>query len=178
MNKVYITAPLVALVLFIGAYAWSQNGVKQREAAKQQAAEAARTAKVAAEKTARDAAIADQLALNAQRKQEREAREARDAAERDARNAALDARDTAFRDQERLKRDVERLKREIAVETEIVNRLQIDHDASLSEKAFLEKFVPQAAAQAAELERVLRQIATAEAARVKAATEAAAKSKS
>lgn len=177
MNKIYITAPFVALLVFIGAYAWSQNGVKQREAEQARAAVAARAAKAEAEKTARDAAIAEQLALNAQRKQEREAREAREAAERDARNAALDARDTAFRDQERLKRDVERLKREIAVETEIVNRLQIDHDASLSEKTFLEKFVPKAAAQAAELERVLRQIATAEAARVKAAAEAA-KSKS
>lgn len=177
MNKVYLTAPFAALLLFIGIFAWSQSGVKQREAEKKQAAVAAHAAKLAAEKTARDAAIADALVINEQRKKERAEREARETAERAARDTAIDARDTAFRDQERLKRDVERLKREIAAETEIVNRLQIDHDASLSEKTFLEKFVPQAAAQAAELERVLRQIATAEAARAKAAAEAA-KSKS
>jgi hypothetical protein len=177
MNKVYITAPLAALVVFIGLFAWSQHGAMQRAAEQKQAALAAHTAKLDAEKTARDAAIAEQLVLNEQRKKDRIERDARETAERAARDAAIDARDTAFRDQERLKRDVERLKREIAVETEIVNRLQIDHDASLSEKAFLEKFVPQAAAQVAELERVLRQIATAEAARLKAAAEAT-KSKS
>ena len=173
MNKVYLTAPFAALLLFIGAFVWSQSGVKQREAEKKQAAIAAHAAKAAADKTARDAAIAEQLVLNEQRQKERTAHEARETADRAARDAAIDARDAAYRDQERLKRDLERLKREIAAETEIVNRLQIDHDASLSEKTFLEKFVPQAAAQVAELERVLRQIATAESARVKAAVEAA-----
>lgn len=170
MRKIYITAPFVALALFIAAYVVSRRGETAREAARTEAAKAAITAKAAAEKAARDAAIAEALVIQEQRKKERAEREARETAEREARQTALDARDAAFRESERLKRD-------LAVETETVTRLQRDHDDLLSEKKFLEAYVPKAAAQQAELERILRQIAAAEAARVKAAAEAA-KSKS
>lgn len=177
MRKIYITAPFVALALFIAAYVVSRRGETAREAARTEAAKAAITAKAAAEKAARDAAIAEALVIQEQRKKERAEREARETAEREARQTALDARDAAFRESERLKRESERLKRDLAVETETVTRLQRDHDDLLSEKKFLEAYVPKAAAQQAELERILRQIAAAEAARVKAAAEAA-KSKS
>jgi hypothetical protein len=177
MKKSYYLVPLAALVAFIALHAWSQDGARQREAARAAAALVARDARIAAEKAARDAAIAEALVLQEQRQKERAERDAREAAEREIRAAALDTRDTAFREQERLKREAERLRREIAAETEIVTRLQRDHDDLLAEKKHLEALAPRTAATAADLERVLRQIATAEAARIKAAAEAA-KSKS
>lgn len=177
MKKLYIIAPLVALALFIAAYAVSRHGEAEREAERAAAAKAEVAAKTAAEKAARDSAIAEALVIQEQRKKERAEREALETAEREARQTALEARDAAFREQERLKREAERLKRDLSVETEAVARLQRDHDDLLSEKKFLEAYVPKAAAQQAELERILRQMAAAEAARVKA-VDAAAKSKS
>lgn len=167
MKKSYYTVPLIALVAFIALYAWSQSGVKARDAAKAAAALVERDARIAAEKAARDAAIAEQLVLQEQRKKERVAREARETAERETRNTALDARDAAFREKERLEREAERLRREIAAETEIVSRLQRDHDDLLAEQKHLQALTPRTAATAADLERILRQIATAEAAKSK-----------
>lgn len=177
MNKAYFLAPLAALLLFIGAYAWSESGREKRTEARRIELKAAREAKVVAERAAREKAIAEALALQEQRKTERLAREARETAEREARQAALDARDSAFREQERLARESDRLKREIADEQEAVNRLQIDKDAALAEQAHLQKLLPQARANAAALTDVLDKITAAEAARAKAAAEAA-KSKS
>lgn len=171
MKKVYYIAPLAALALFIAAFAVSRSGVKQREADKLAAAKAERETRVAAEKAARDAAIAEALVLQEQRKKERAEREARDTAAREARDAAIDARDAAFREQERLKRDAERLRREIAEQTEIITRLQRDHDDLLAEKQHLDTLVPRAAASVTDLENVLRRLAAAE----KAAAEAAKK---
>lgn len=176
MNKVYFTAPLVALVLFAGAYTWSQSGQKQRAEARQAALKIEHEAKLAAEKEARRVALEETMRVQAQRKKERAEREAREAEKQELRAAALDARDHAFREQERLTRHIERLKREVATEQEAVNKLQSDHDAAASELAFLKEFVPRARANAAELQRVLEKIAAAEAARIKQAAEAAKKS--
>ncbi|CAM2858710.1 hypothetical protein [Rariglobus hedericola] len=173
MNKIYFTAPIVALVLFIGAYTWSRSGFAERDEARRIELKAAHEAKAATERAAREKAIAEALVFNEQRKKERLEREAREAAEREARAVALEARDLAFREQERLTRQIQRLKRELSTEQEAVNRLQIDRDAALSEQTFLKAFVPESRANAAALTRVINQIAAAEAARVKAAAEAA-----
>jgi hypothetical protein len=171
MNKIYLLAPFVALALFVGIYVPSQRGREERalvKAAEIKAAhQAEQEARFAAERAAREAAIAEQL----ERKKERATREAREAAERDARAAALDTRDSAFRDQERLARQIERLKREIATEQEAVNRLQIDKEAALAEQTFLKTFVPQARTNAAQLQSVLEKIGAAETARAKQAAE-------
>jgi hypothetical protein len=175
MNKAYFIAPLVALALFIGAYAWSQSGQKERDEARQSAVKAEHAAKLAAEREANRIALDEQVRVQAQKRKERVEHEAREAAEREARALALDARDQAFRDQERLARQIERLKREVATEQEAVNKLQLDHEATLAEQAFLKAFVPQARTNAADLQRVLEKIAAAEAARIKQAAEAAQK---
>lgn len=177
MNKIYFTAPLVALLVFAGLYTWTRSGHEEREAERRAAAKAEHAAKVAAETEARRAALDEVMREQAKLRQERAERQAREAAQREARAAALDARDAAYHAQERLARDIERLKREVATEQEAVAKLQSDHDAARAEQTFLKDFVPQARANAAALQRVLQQIATAEAARIKAAAEAA-KSKS
>lgn len=178
MNKAYFIAPLVALVLFIGAYSWSRSGLAEREHAARAAVKARQTAKAEAEQEAQRTALEEQMRFQAARKKERLEREARESAEREVRQAALDTRDQAFRDQERLGREIERLKREVASEQEAVNRLQIDKDAALAEQAWLRQILPQSRANAAELQRVLEKIAAAEASRIKQAAAEAAKSKS
>jgi hypothetical protein len=175
MNKVYFTAPLAALLVFAGIYAWSLNGQKERIAAREVALKAEHAAKIVAEQEARRIAIEETLVIQAQRKKERAERDAREATEREVRAAALEARETAFREQERLSRQVERLQHELATEQEAVGKLRIDRDAALAEHAFLKAFVPQARANAAELQRVLERIAAAEAERVRQAAEASRK---
>ena len=159
MNKVYFIAPLLALLVFSGLYTWSTHDLAERTQARaaefQLAQKAARETKLAAERAAREAAIAEQL----ERKKERLAREALETAAREARQAALDARDLAYREQERLAREIDRLKRDLATEQEAVNRLQIDKDAALAEQAYLKAFVPQSRANAAALEAVLSKLA-------------------
>lgn len=177
MSKTYFIAPLVALILFIGAYSWSQSGRAEREQARAAEVRAEREAKLLAEREAREKAIAEALVFQEQRRKERAERETREAAERETRQNALDARDHAYRRQERLARDIERLRREVADEQEAVNRLRIDKDASLAEQAHLKAFLPRIRAAAAELEKVLRQIAAAETERARQAAAAAAAKK-
>lgn len=175
MNKVYFLAPLLALLVFAGAYTVSRKGQLERAEARRIALKADQDTRRSAEVEARRAALDESLRVQARRKKERAENEAREAAAREARAAALDARDLAFREQERLARLIERLKRDIAAEQEAVDRLQIDHDATAAEQDYLKTFVPQARANAAALERVLSQIAAAEAARAKQAAEDAKK---
>ncbi len=171
MNRIYFLAPLLGLIVFAGIHAWSQSGQQERIEARQIALKAEQEARLAAEREARRIAIAEAMQVQAQRKKERAERDVREAAEREARAAALDARDQAFREQDRLTRQMERLKREIATEQEAVNQLQSQFDAALAEQTYLKDFVPLARANAAELRRVLEQIAAAEAARLKQAAE-------
>jgi hypothetical protein len=170
MNKVYFIAPVVALLLFIGAYTWSRSGHAERERVRQEQLAAEHQARLDAERAAREAALAEQLKAQAARKAEREARQARETAAREQREAALDTRDRAFHEQEKLNRDLERLRRETAAEQEAVTRLELNRTADLAEKASLEKQVPQLRANATALETVLQKIASAEAARLQAAT--------
>jgi hypothetical protein len=58
MNKVYLFGPLAALLVFVGVYTSHRGGMKEREAAKAAAAEAALQAKLESEQTARKAAMA------------------------------------------------------------------------------------------------------------------------
>lgn len=171
MNKVYFTAPLVALLIFAGVYVWTQSGQKERVEARQSALKAEHAAKLVAEQEARRIALDEIVRTQEQRKKERAEREARETAERELRQAAIDARDLAAREQDRLTREIERLKREVASEQEAVNRLQSDHDAALAEQTFLKGFVPQARGNATELARVLDAIAATEAERMKQAAE-------
>jgi chromosome segregation ATPase len=170
MTKVYFTVPLVGLLLFIAAYTWSRSGHAERERVRQEQLASEHQARLDAERSARDAAIAEALKAQAARKAEREVRQARETAAREQREAALDARDRTYREQEKLTRDLERLRRETATEQEAVTRLELNRDADLAEKASLEKQVPQLRANATALETVLQKIATAEAARLQAAT--------
>lgn len=144
MNKVYFVAPLLALLVFVGVYTVHRGGLKEREAAKAAAAQAALETRIAAEQEARKAAMADAIKAAEQRKAERAAKEAREAADREARQAAIDARDKAYREQERGARQIERLKKEIETEQAALAKLVAEREVAASEKQFLQDFVAKA----------------------------------
>jgi colicin import membrane protein len=160
MNKVYFFGPLAALLLFIGIFSVHQGGLKEREAAKAAAAEAAIQAKLAAEQEGRRAAMAEAVKAAEQRKAERAAREARELAEREVRQAAIDARDKAFREQERFIRHIERAKKDIEAEQAALAKIAAERQLAESEKAFLEDFVAKARANVQALEALLTRVAT------------------
>jgi hypothetical protein len=158
MNKVYFIGPLLALVVFIGVYSVHQGGLKERDAKKAAAAQAAVQAKLEAEQEARKAAMADAIKAAEQRKAEKAAREAREASEREARQLAVDARDKAFREQERTARQIERVKKEIEAEQAVIAKLSAERALAVSEKQFLHDFVAKAQGNVQALQALLSKL--------------------
>lgn len=174
MNKSYFIAPVVALLLFGGIYGTFRSGHKAREAARQEQVRIEKETKLQAEVAARRQAIDEALVTQAQRKKEREAKETRDKLEKETRQSAIDERDRIFREQDKSARDIQRVKKEIAAEQESLAKIAEARKASVTEQAFLRDFVAKAEANARNLEAVLNQFASAEAARVAAAAAKAA----
>lgn len=173
MKKVYVIFPALALLLFFG-YWWSYN--KQYEADKLAAEEAKRQALIdKREQEARDreTAIKQALEKQAEQRAEREAREAKRQAEREERQAAKEARDKADRERQKLKRQLELLTQDVEKEAEAVTKLEERKKFLVAEEAFLRTYVTKAEANQSALTQVIQKIADAEAARAKAAAEAA-----
>lgn len=158
MHKAYFLAPLLALLVFSGLYVSHVGGMKERDAQKAAAAEAATQAKLQAEQEARKTAMAEAIAQAERRKQERAAKEARETLEREARQTALDARDKAFREQERGARQIERLKKDLEAEESLLAKLRAEQTEALSEKRFLEEFVTKAQANVQALQTLLAKV--------------------
>lgn len=174
MNKAYILAPLIGLLVFGGIY-WnyaSKYDAKQAELAAKR--EHDRQEKIKQDVEARRKALEDAVAQQEQRKKEKAQKEAADAAEKEARQALLDARSKAFTDQEKATRQVDRLTKDIQVEKEEIAKIEKDKEASVKEEAFLRTYVKQAEANQKSLEEVLNKIAEADKAAAAAASAAAA----
>jgi ABC-type Na+ efflux pump permease subunit len=158
MNKFYLFGPLVALIIFIGVYTVHRGGMKEREAQKITAAEAALKTRLETEQESRRVAMADAIKAAEQRRADRAAREAREAAQREERQAAIDARDRAFRDQDRLAKQIERLKRDIETEEAALAKIAAESQAAEAEKAFLAEFVTKAQANVQALQILLTRL--------------------
>lgn len=158
MNKLYIFGPLAALLVFVGVYASHRGGMKEREAAKAAAAEAALKAKVESEQAARKTAMADAIKAAEQRKAEKAAREAKEKADKEARQLALDARDKAYREQEKSARQIERLKKEIEAEEAAIAKLGAERQTAEAEQAFLKDFVAKAQGNTQALQGLLTKL--------------------
>jgi hypothetical protein len=169
MNKAYLFAPVVALLLFIAVYWNFQSGYEAREAARQELIQAEKKAKLAAEVEARRQAVEDAVKAQEVRKKEREAREAADRARQQERQLVIDARDKAFREQEKNSRQLARLKEDLAAEKQALAKLTEARAALVAEETFLRDYVRKAEANVKALETVLQKIAQAEAARLAAA---------
>lgn len=160
MNKAYLIAPLVLLLVFIGFYAAHRSGYQEREAAKVAATATALQAKNQADLEARRAAMTEAIAAAEQRKIEREAKAAREAADKATRQLAIDARDRAFRDQERTGKQIERLKKDLETEATTLAKLATAQKAAAAEKAFLQTFITQAQANVQALQTLLTRLNT------------------
>ena len=173
MNKAYVIAPLAAVLVFGGTYWNFHRGHQAREAARQEQVRLEKESKLQAEVAARRVAIADALVVQTQRKKEREAREAHEKIEKETRQAAIDERDRVFREQDKTSRDIQRVKKDLAAEREAIAKIAESRQDSLAEQTFLRDFVKKAEANAHNLETVLTQFATAEAARALASATSA-----
>jgi uncharacterized protein YpuA (DUF1002 family) len=160
MKKVYFTAPLAALALFMVIYFQHRSGQIARDKAKEEQVVAAREAKLKAEQDARKAAMADAVRAQELRKKERDAKAAREIVEKEARQVAVDARDKAYREQEKLSRQIERIKLDLAKEKAELAKLAESQKVSEAEKAFLQSFVLKAQSNVQSLQALLTKLNT------------------
>lgn len=174
MNKAYLIAPLVALLVFAGFFTQFKSGYQARENAHDELVQSDKKAKLAAELAARRQALDDAMRIQAERKKEREAREAEERARKDARQVALDARDKAFHDQEDAIKQADSFQKDIDADQDAMAKLTGDRKSSLDELAFLQTYIEKAKANVRALQDVLVKIDAAEQAR-QAAAEAAKK---
>ncbi|HRE06907.1 MAG TPA: hypothetical protein PKX00_14945 [Opitutaceae bacterium] len=180
MNKAYVIAPFLALLIFGGFYWNFSKGYAEREAVKVAAQKKIKEDKLKEEAEGRKAAVEAAIRLQEQRKKEKLDKDEKDRLEKEARQAAIDARDKSYRDKEKLEKQVDRLNKEIAVEKEAVAKIEETKKLSREEEAFLKQFVKSAETNVKELANVIEKIDAADKARAaaEAAAAAAAKAKS
>src|SRR5271163_2142245 len=143
-KRIYIIAPILMLVLF-GGYYWnfrSQYTAHQAEIAAAQ--KDRKEEKLRADQAARDVAMADALAAQAERKKERAAREALEQKQRDDKeNAVLDS-EKAEQESQRLERQVEKLTKDVADNEKDIAALEADDTKQVTEIGFLGDYVKKA----------------------------------
>jgi hypothetical protein len=158
MKRIYLLAPLLALLAF-GAGDWFYAGqLAQEQAVLKARAEAARIAALKQEAVENEHAVQAALAAQTQRKQELADQAARDRADQAARQAALAARDQARDEQARLIPQADHLRRDLADDQAALAALQREQAAAQDEQAFLQRFNTQAAANERALEAVLTKL--------------------
>lgn len=168
MKKVYVIAPALALLLFIG-YWWNYNeNYKAAQLAKVEAEHKALIEK--REKEARDRELAIKMALEkqAEQRKERETREAQRQKEREERQAAKESREKADRERQKLKRQLELLTEDADKETVAIAKLDEKNKFLIGEESFLREYVAKAESNQGALTQVIQKIAAAEAAYAKA----------
>ena len=159
MNKVYFTAPIIAMALFAGYYVYAHRGTAERELAHAQQLKLEKEAALKAEAASRQQAIAEALKLQELRKKERAEKEARDLADQEARQKLIEQRDRTFREQDKLAKQIDRLKKELELEQVATTKLQEEFKLIEAERTFLAEFVRRAGANVQALQKVLTQIA-------------------
>lgn len=175
MKKAYVLFPILAMLIFFGIW-WNYNAKYQAaKAEKARQALEARDAKLIAEAEERKIAIQMAVAAAEARKLERDAKNAQQQAEKEARQQAKEASDKAYRDKEKLARQKERLIKDVETEKEAIAKLEERKRLLVNEEAFLRQYVRMAENNQKGLQQVLERINAAEAARAKAAAEAARK---
>lgn len=179
MKKAYVIFPTLAMLIFFGFWWNFSSEYEAKLADKARIVRDAKAAELLQEAKDRETAILDAVAVQEQRKQERIAREEQRQKEREERQLAREASTKAFRDKEKLVRQVERLTGDVAVEKEIVEKLEERKRVLVADEAFLRKYVALAETNQKELTQTIQRIAAADAARAAALAAAeAAKKKS
>lgn len=155
-TKIYLLAPLLALLLFAGAFvAWNiQHRKAEAERVATERAELA--ARRETEQAARKAAFAEAIAAQEQRRAERAEREARRQADEAARQQLLDRRDELATRIASAQRDLARLNTAIANERDAVAILERESAALASEQIALKELAAKAVANQAAVTKLLQ----------------------
>jgi len=176
-TSIYFIVPILALVLF-GGYYWNFRSQYEAHQAEIVAAQKAKKLeKLRVEEAAREIAMQDALAAQAQRKKERAEREALEQKQRDDKeNAVLDS-EKAEQESQKLERQVERLTKDVAENEKDIAALEADDTKQVAEVAFLGDYVKKAQDNRASLAEVITKIQAADDAIAKAVALQAAKEK-
>jgi hypothetical protein len=177
MNKVYIIVPAILLGIFAFFYSGAVKEMKAKETAIKQEAEQKRKDKAAREIENREKAMKEAIETSARRKVEREAREAVEEAKKTARQEAEDARIRANEDRNKFRDQVARLKKDLEEVKAVTAKVADEKKRNLDEQTHLKDYVKQAEANVKYYYDLLDKIAAAEAAKAKAAAEAASSKK-
>jgi colicin import membrane protein len=177
MNKVYIIAPLIGLLIFGGFYYQFTSNYDNRIKAEVAKIEQEKKDRAARDIANRELAIKAAIETQAKRKQEREKREAAEEAKRVARQDAEDARLRAYDERNKLRDQVGRLKKDEEELKAAIAKVAEEKKRNIEEEAFLKTFVVKAQANQKYYYDLLDKIAQAEAARAAAEAAAAAAAK-
>ncbi len=160
-NKIYILAPLIALVLFAGVFVIWRSHDREVQAQRAATERAEQIAKNEAAAAATKANFAIKLAAQEKRAAERAAREASRKADEAARQALLDQRDDLTTRIATGERDSNRLNTAISAERDAVTSLQREADKLAAEQTVLKELTAKAAANQAAITKLLQQPAPA-----------------
>jgi hypothetical protein len=172
MNKAYVIAPVIGLVLFGVVYWNTISEFDTREKKKAADRQLAIEAKNKSDFESRKKAIEEANLLQEKRKQEKAEREAREAKEKEFQLKLTDQRDKARDDRDRVLRQVDRLQSDKKIETEALEKIAKDRQNALDEEAFIQKYIKAAEENQKGLQEVLNKIQLAEKAAADAATAA------
>ena len=158
----YVSAPLLATLVFFGFYLSARKDYDAKEDAVVQLARDAKAKKLQEEAKNREKAVIQALEQQDKRRAEKKAREERESKEAEARAEAIQARQKAGRDAEKLEAQTKRLQRDIEDEKKEIAKFEADKKHFLEEKAFLEQYVKAAESNVKSLTAVLDKIVDAD----------------
>lgn len=144
MKKLYLVAPLAALLVFGGLYATYSIRREHALAVQQAQAETDRLEKIRRDQAAVAASREAAAKADAERRQARLARAQHDAALKDAQAAAERQRTQAFEQERKLRTQIERRRTEVARATESLAVLTPRQKELADESAFLADYLTRA----------------------------------
>jgi len=177
MNKVYIIAPLIGLLIFGSFYYRFTSQYDARLKAEVEKVELEKKARADRDIKNRELAIQAAIETQARRKKEREAKEAAEEAKRVARQEAEDQRLRSFDERNKLRDQVGRLKKDLEEVKAATAKVAEERKTRIDEEVFLKTYVKQAESNVQYYYALLDKINAAEAARAAAAAAAAAAAK-
>lgn len=175
MSKKYFIFPFLALLVFGGFYWNFQSTYSEKQAAAEAAAKEEQRVRREKEIEAQNRAIEEAIKIQTARRAEQEAKRKKKEADDKARREAVDLRDRTYREQNQLNNRLSQLKRDLEIENLTLARIRESEIALSGDKTALETYIVKSKANQQRLTDLLVKIE--EAARAKAAAEAAAAKK-
>ena len=174
MNKIYLIAPLIGVLIFGGFYHQFSKGHETKLVQIKVAADNAKKEKARKLEEDRKIAVAAALKSSQLRAEETAKKKQIEEDKRAAREVAEDKRLRANSDKNRLTDTSRRLKKDLEEVQDEIKKLELEKKTLQDEQAFLREYVKQAESNVSYYRGLLDKIALAEKARADAAAAAAA----